>query len=278
MTPPAINLPDRLQPIAGWRLAATDLRDLLTLADHHRRRHVLALHDTWGIAAGLRIEHTRPRRFTVLPGVAYDRCGRLMVVASSVLLRDTDDLAEPRVVVLHADVRAREPAAMLRLVAPSALDLGLDVPLGLLTPGELYPDQAVRRHARSAAPMTIAAGHVRHGTAVAAGTPHGWKAWIDTRHAGFRDVPVYVADVTAGAPPSGAGVASVEISDATRDGFNVNVRRAAVSQPALDRTTLTTTPDDVTWIGALAQESADVADPSPPTSPCSGLTPWEDIR
>jgi hypothetical protein len=263
-------LAPRVQPVPGRRLAAADLRDLLALADQQRRRHVRALHATWGIAAGLDVEHEPGRGFVVRPGVAYDICGRLVVIGASVALAGSDELPGPRLVVVRADRAAGEPAATVRVVAEAEVELGLDVPLGLLDPDAATAQPGVRRHAAGAAPVILAAGLVRHGTAVATGVPRHWSAWIDTTAAGFPALPVYVAGLAAGGAPAGVGVATVQIGDARPDGFEVQVRRAAAGTAGLDAQALTTTPEDVTWIAALPQEPAAVVEPLPQAGPCTG--------
>jgi hypothetical protein len=159
--------------------------------------------------------------------------------------------------------------------------------------GELQWSGEGRRHVRTAAPVRLAAGHVGHGTAVVSAqplldgkdggpaTPHEWAAWIDV-DAGFEAVPVYtvvvavprapaVAAAGATAPaPTRFGTATVEISDATPGGFRVTVRRPAAPASKLDRATLRTNPQDISWIAALAQSAADVRNPIPPTGPCAG--------
>jgi hypothetical protein len=252
--------------VHGQRLAAEDLRDLLALADHQRRRHVRALHATWGIALGLVVDRLRRQGVMAAPGVAYDNCGRLLVLCAPTPVPDPVDLAEPLALVLAAGPDPREPSSELRLVGPEEVRLGLDVPLALLRPGEADPDLSVRRYARRAAPPIVAAGRSRRGTVVADGNPHDWEAWIDTERAGFDVIPAYVAEV--GPSELSAGTASVEIRGAALTGFTVRVRVPAAPGGQLDRTELTTNPSDLSWIAVLPQTSAAVIDAPPPRGPC----------
>jgi hypothetical protein len=278
VTPPAPTelVPERVEPVAGGRLEAADLRDLAWLADHQRARHVRALHDTWGIAAGLRLTADAGGP-VVRPGVAYDRCGRLLVLPATVpLTRSRRRPPERRLVVLRADLATGEPAATLHIVLPGeAADR--DVMLGVVF-GEFDWDNVGRRYARTAAPVAVAAGRVRHGTLLAQGTEQEWTTAITVTPA-FADAPVYVAGVSAGHAPAGAGPITVEVSDARADGFSVTVRTSGAARiPGVLAAQIAAppppapfpTPLDINWIAALPQAAAAVSDPAPPPGPCSG--------
>jgi hypothetical protein len=283
MTVPAGFVAQRLEPVGGGLLRAADLRDLLELADHQRRRHLRALHDTWGIAAGLRIAETSSG-LVVSPGVAYDRCGRMLVLGTTLALAPVVGLPHERIVVLRGDRSAREPAATVVVADGRDLDVGLDVVLATLAPsdGQVVATSAGRRYVRTAAPVALAAGSVRHGTVVVdkkVNSPHAWAAWIAV-DAGFRATPVYTAGVSAAlrspAPQDAVapfGTATVELSHQSPVGFRITVRRAVPAAADLDATTLHTNPDDISWIAALAQPRADVRDPVPATGLCAGPTP-----
>jgi hypothetical protein len=269
----AAGTPTRVDPVAGTRLAAADLRDLLRLADHQRRRHVRALHDTWGVAAGLDLARSRERGFLVRPGIAYDRCARLMVLPDETVL-PAGDPKRALAVVLRAG--AREPEADLRLLDPRRVEPGVDVVLGVLASGGHAASVAGRRHARTAAPVQFAAGLAARGTLAATGTVESWTAEVDTTSAGFIDVPVYAAAVAA--PRPGAGPAAVQVLEATENGFQVAVRRPVPGgDGAFDRTPLTTNPDDLTWLAALPQAAARPAPVVRPTGPCDGPPPSEEM-
>jgi hypothetical protein len=279
---PASFVPERIQPVAEARLAASDLRDLVRLADHHRRRHVRAVHDTWGIATGLRLEDRAEGEAgdgpVVRPGVAFDRCGRLLVLAASAPLPVAAQLPGERlwIAVLRADLAAGEPAATLRWAAPGdPVEAGLDVVLGTVAAigGRVAWTDVGRRYVRTAAPVALAAGFVRRGTAVAAGTPQQWTATIAVDE-GFAGVPMYVAGVSPGDP--GSGTATVQILEAAADGFRITVRRptrrdAEPGGVAAGTSAITTTPEDVAWIAALPQAPAGAGDPIPASGPCPGL-------
>jgi hypothetical protein len=263
-----LRLPRRVEPVHGQRLAAVDLRDLLALADHQRRRHVRALHATWGIALGLEVGSVRLRGLGAGPGVAFDSCGRMLVLAARVAIPEPDTLKAPRLLALRGDTCAAEPAASLRLVEADELELGVDVPLARLDPGLPDPDLSVRRYARRAAPAKVAAGRARRGTAVAQGTPHDWSISIDTAEAGFDETPAYLASVGPASASFGGAAAGVEVFDERPNGFKARVRRPGTGG-TLDRTSLTTNPEDFSWIAVLAQRPAGVLDPPRPTGPCA---------
>lgn len=258
-------LPDRIEPVRRQRLAAEDLTDLLALADHHRRRHMRALHDTWGIAMGLVVDRLREPGLVVGPGAAYDNCGRLLVVCATTQLPEPSDLPGPRVLVVRGDPDVREPATRLELIEPEALDVGRHVPLALLDPSAQDPSLAVRRYARRANPVMVAAGRARRGTMVVAGTPHEWEGWVDTERLGFDYVPAYVAEI--GVREAEPGTATVQVRDTSTSGFFVRVRVPGTGG-ALDRTELTTNPEDVSWIAVLPQPRVGVLDAPPPSGPC----------
>src|SRR4051812_5241908 len=68
----------RVRHFPGERLIAPDLLgDVDTLA-WLRRAHMVALHDTWGVALGLRIAGAGAG-LAVGPGIAYDARGRELV-------------------------------------------------------------------------------------------------------------------------------------------------------------------------------------------------------
>ncbi len=67
----------------GQRLTAANLRDDFARESELRYRHVVALHAAWGIAFGLDVQLGANRTVTVAPGVAYDRCGREMLLADA---------------------------------------------------------------------------------------------------------------------------------------------------------------------------------------------------
>ena len=297
MSTPARLRPDRVQPVHGALLKAIDLGDLLALTDHQRRRHVRALHNTWGIAAGLLWTLDDTGRGVVGGGVAYDRCGRLLVLPKAVSLPSAAQVPEPATVVLRADIAAREPAARVLLrSSPEQVEHGLDIVLGTIEAvgGNLLWTDAGRRQVASAAPVQVAAGRVPRGTLPATGTTQEWTTVIQV-NAAFKHFPVYVAAVgthadprlaSAGASPPASGIATVEVSGLEPDRFSVTVRRPgppAAPQPGPPGIVATatatgsgpqavsSTPDDITWIAAEWQSTAQVPMVDPPTGPHPGL-------
>jgi len=256
--------PDRVEPVHGQRLAASDLSDLLDLADHQRRRHVRALHATWGIAAGLEVFQERERVTLVGPGIAYDVCGRVLALRVHAELPTGAARERAQIIALRAAASEREPAAELRVVDEDEIELGIDVPLARLPAGEGPPELGVRRHARSAAPVTVAAGRVRPGRAIAAGFAHDWGVLIDMSKYRFDRLPLYVATVAT--PRPGARPAGVEVVHEAVDHLLLRVRRARAGEepnPAVVRN-----PDTVTWMAVLLEPTRNVGDPHEPSGPC----------
>jgi hypothetical protein len=271
--------PERVAPVDGGVLRSDDLRDLLALADHQRRRHVRALHGTWGIAAGLMYTVGGPLGLGhIQGGIAYDRCGRLLVLPTTVALPAAGQLAGPRIVVLRADLAAGEPAARLALREPAEVDAGLDVVLGTVAArgAKVVWSDDGRRYVATAAPVRLAAGRIARGTLAATGTLEEWTAVVDVS-AGFDEIPVYVAGVgsrpapgsSAATRPAPDGPASVQVVERGRASFTIAVRR-----PSPDRrapTDVSRTPEDIAWIAAAGQSDAWVPEFHPPNGPYPGF-------
>ena len=63
---------DRLDYVEGSRLLARDLGDTARTEARWQGLHVRGLHDTWGVATGLRLTFTPSRRSLVVgPGAAF---------------------------------------------------------------------------------------------------------------------------------------------------------------------------------------------------------------
>jgi hypothetical protein len=242
---------------------------------------VRALHATWGIAAGLRYTVRGHSEGFIQGGVAYDRCGRLLVLPRTVALPFSEQLPEPRVVVLRADRDHGEPAAHLELRAsPDELEHGLDIVLGSVAWQERRTtwSDAGRRYVATAAPAVLTSGRIARGTLPAKGTEEHWTAVIEC-DAGFSRLPVYVADVGPPPPPApGAsarprGIATVQITDRARDRFTIAVRRAGSGSDtdADAPKPVSANPDDITWIAAECQPDASVPEFYPPTGPYPGF-------
>jgi len=291
---PASFVARRLQPVHGARLTAADLRDLPALVDHQRRRHVRALHETWGIAAGLGFTLDEARTPIIQSGVAYDRHGRLLVLPRTVALPSAAQLpaapaddgsapapGAPVIVVLRADVAAGEPAAVLGLRSrDDRVEHGVDIVLGTVQAHgrDIVSRESGRRYARIAAPVTLGSGFVRRGTLPATGTMHEWRARVPA-DAGFGDAPAYVVRVGPSRLAE-LGIAMVQIANRDPDGIDIVVRRARASElpkpgaknpppPAFEP--VSTNPEDITWIGALPQRLAHVPFLVPPTGPYPGF-------
>jgi hypothetical protein len=203
----------RLRHVDGELLRSRDLRDEIVNDLELHWWHQRAVHEAYGVAAGLDVSDPDAGRLTVAPGVAYDARGRdLLLLDEATVALPTADAA----VALVLRYRAAPPGVALGWLTPGRVDPCDGVVLAVLDPGS---PPVLRR----AAPRGGAgAGPRRRG----GGAPPGatpWAPWnelrrlrvarglevaIDTRAAGFTDVPCYFAWLQwphlASAPADGA--------------------------------------------------------------------------
>jgi hypothetical protein len=224
----------------GALLAARDLRADAAAQARARWRHVAVAHDAWGIALGLHAALAAGARVTVSPGLAYDRCGRELLLPEPVTL---DVPAAGGVLVICAagesEIDARggvclgdsPPLERAALVwrRPHEVRMGDEVPLGRVHAGApMTWDVTARRYARPRARARVASG-------VAIIPWERWAVWlsssdsaapigrqvrVDTSEAGFVAAPCYFA----GPIPMPGGIANltglfVSIADVSPAGF-----------------------------------------------------------
>lgn len=221
-----LSLALRLRHYQGQRLRAPDLQDEYDNLTWLRGLHVVALHDTWGIALGFDV-HVDAGNVVVGPGLAYDCEGREILLTRphalpgpQALFPTPEDGAEFELVMSYApspgphlaewdltpctdangSPRSERPAFAWRRMGETRL--GLEVPLvrvritaGAIDPVALGYD--VRRYTQPLARPHIAAG------VTPAEQP--WEEWrvgeaflghqtrVDTRAAGFVGTPFYFA-------------------------------------------------------------------------------------
>ncbi len=240
MSTPA-GIPDpravRLRHYQGQRLLADDLQDEHDNLAWLRGLHVVALHDTWGIAQGLAVLRLSGDLILVGQGVAYDYKGRTillshdrlvpgplatfpgsapgdaydLVVGYATELRRRDNVPGPAPCPEPADPPGREqPAFGWR--RPGEMRLGLEVPVARadVDPSTAL-DTTVRRYARPQTRPHVAAGITppdqpwRSWTDVAARQRLGFQTRVRTPDAGFLRTPHFFATLQVDKPADLAG-------------------------------------------------------------------------
>jgi hypothetical protein len=195
-------------------MVARDLQDDLQAEAWLRGLHVSTVHAVWGIAAGydVLLDHNR-LGVQVLPGMAYDTCGRelLLDVARrmvaprapsptrapawwfDLILRHAAPLQPPTLRWVYATDAPSEFVAPLEF-GPD-VRLGEDVPLArirLAADGKItHLTHDLRRIARGLARPRIGGDWVPAGAVAVNGSVWDWTAWIDTSTAGFGGAPCY---------------------------------------------------------------------------------------
>jgi hypothetical protein len=253
-------LPERIAWYEGSRLTHRDLADAIEHEARLLELHVRALHDTYGIAAGLTTALAAGARAVVVqPGLAYTCRG------ASVLLHAVTTIAAPPpsvagtrfdLVLVAAPVPsgcaspaldctgARIPArARLRWrslddddrcdcdVPDDAVHLGRFMRSGAGTLAG--PDASHRRIVRALARPHVASGRTAPGALTWTTGTSDLVAPIDTSAAGFTTTPVYLASLASPSPWTGGLVAPfLSIGQATPTRFNVHLSIAA-KPPAL---------------------------------------------
>ncbi len=225
----------RLEFADGAALLARDLDDLTGYEAQLLGLHVRGVHDTSGVAEGLRFSiDASGRQVTVSPGAAYNPCGDVIAIHRSVTIpgprrpvlggaarfvlmlgAPTSELSWPcerparctgergviRVPTLHwvpAVTKGSTPAG-----APAhsgAVRSDMDIPLGSVvrrTDGTLTDlSYDDRRSVRPLSRPHIGNGAVAAGGLTWSAAAFPLRAWIDTRTAGFSTTPVYFASLS----------------------------------------------------------------------------------
>lgn len=206
----------------GERLVAPDLQDEQDVESWLRAVHVVALHDTWGIALGFGVR-AEPALGGVLvaPGLAYDCHGRAIVLAEAAALSLPPDWASAAY-TLAASYDA-SPAAADRPAPPcpnpdrpgrerpafrwrrrGRVRLGDDVPLAAVVDRDGTPalDLAVRRYAQALVRPQVGSGVSPPDQlwdpwrANDDRTVIGYQKVVDTTGGGFVGTPFYFASIS----------------------------------------------------------------------------------
>jgi hypothetical protein len=221
----------RVRHVQGERLQARDIQDEYDNLSWLRSLHVVALHDTWGIALGFEVESGGDGRVLVGPGVAYDAFGREIVLSASIAVpgpravAPLDPATRYELVVAHdahlghhqhgaapdAFVRER-PAVRWRRAGETVLGREVALCAAILPAGGGAADQqldlSVRRYAQALNRPHIASGQTLPGQrwtywrGLDRRTVVGLETWVDTTEAGFVGRPTYIASLQGGAAAS----------------------------------------------------------------------------
>jgi hypothetical protein len=187
----------RLRHVDGEMLRSRDFRDEIANDLELHWWHQRAVHQAYGVANGLEVSEPVDGTLSVGPGLAYDARGRELTL----LAQTSVELAEgkqPMALVLRCCGAGR--GAALAWVPASRVDPCEGVALALLA---LEASPAFRRLGVRA--RSVARPRIGWGATPPDATP--WELWrplagralsgvqvaIDTRSAGFTDVPCYFA-------------------------------------------------------------------------------------
>ncbi len=219
----------RLRHYQGERLLAGDFQDEYDNLTWLRELHVIALHDTWGIALGYDVQYGSADYVLVGPGLAYDAKGNEIVLAHSqpvhgpqafssgssadgdyeLVMRYDAGLGEraagAEAALCAGSARREAPALIWRRKGET--QLGLDVPLigasvagGKLDQGSF--DYLVRRYAQPLLRPHIASGLTPREQSWQFWEPDdriiGYRTTVDTSEAGFVGTPFYLASLRLG--------------------------------------------------------------------------------
>lgn len=247
----------RLQHLPGELLRGGDLGSGRRREEVLRRLHVMAMHGVWGVAAGLDVPapHAGDRSVGVGPGAAYDATGRLILCPDAVsvplpTLPDTTSRWADLLVFASTENARVRPRWRWSLAGPAIaggpqlpladdVRLGLEIPLArvVVVPGTPPTaadgvDLSTRHVAHGLVRPRIAVDVLLPGTVGVSGYVGSWTVWVDTRAAGFAQVPSYSVGLEGDPLAAYLPVASrdpalvgpfLSITQATADGFELGV-------------------------------------------------------
>jgi hypothetical protein len=190
---------ERLRWVPRQLVRSRDLRDQLNISAQLRWWHNRAVHDPFGVASGMEVTLTADAQSaTVQPGVAYDCAGRaLRLLAPRIVSLPTGHESAMLVARARDELALAEPELAWR--EAGRLDPREWVPLVRLT----FETGAPAVHPLGSRARPLARPRLGYGMTPAEGTP--WEPWVlletpiglqvtlDTRAAGFTDVPCYFA-------------------------------------------------------------------------------------
>ena len=206
---------ERLQYVDGALLLRGDLASGIAGESRRTGIHVRALHDTWGVATGLRARWDPASRIvTVDPGAAFDCRGAVVALTSAVTLPVPDQLAVGiPFATFDLVLDDRGPRWESTGKSPGFLDfgpgvkVGSDVPLARfvrVAPGLLAgPDYSVRKTARPSARPYVRFGVTSPGELTWSTGTTSLRAVVDTSAAEFSATPYYLAQLLGPPVPPG---------------------------------------------------------------------------
>ncbi|BDV31541.1 hypothetical protein [Microbacterium terricola] len=273
------------QADGGW-LLSRDLRDEPRLTSLRLAQHHIAAHRTWGVSAGLHVEPDAGR-YSVGPGFAIDRCGRVAVLACATPIDPAGAgfAGGPAAVVLT--VRGDGPAAKVRLREPGSLHPA-DIPLAVVDAGGAVREgDGDRQWLRRPGPARTLGGIVPRGAALLAdqpfATPWGWRVHVDLTAHRLVSVPAVVATAAALPPRTVTGRVAgavrsipvagtaIQVDTVTLAGFDIVVRHhlaredlvAVLGAQADTRTApdVRTVPMPIAWFAVQAADRPLVEQP-----------------
>ncbi len=210
---------ERLRYWQGQLLRSKDLQDQVYGAVHLRWWHNRALHNAYGIVAGLEVLPLDEGALKVLPGLAYDCFGRELLLAAAVTVPIPDRIPATGVTLLaNCYEPARAPLSddvcwPVAEIAPASLQLSwklndaVSIRDGVALARLDASGQQVETIARSLT-RPLARPRIANGTTIPGNTP--WRVWeltasdqiplflgleveVDTSAAGFTATPCYFA-------------------------------------------------------------------------------------
>lgn len=237
---------DRLDYVEGARLLARDLGDTRGNEARWQALHVRGLHDTWGIATGLRLTLTPNRRGLVVGvGAAFDCRGEVIRLEQAVelpmpstpalgfLTPGFDVVLDQRGVRWEPTGGGADAPAFGPGVRP-----GLDIPLGRtsrLVWGMLTnPDSSWRKMAHPMTRPRVLSGLTAVGGLEWFKETTSIRTSVDTSAAQFRSTPRYVASIAQA--PGMSGLLGPFLSLSTFYAGRFTARVGAVSRTGLPAT------------------------------------------
>jgi len=220
---------DRVVFATGDRLLARELADADAREATLHAIHVRAVHRTWGVALGFSVAASADHRAVLVgPGLAYDPCGRALVLAQPARAplppgaADGDYRLAASASLAGGDPRwcwlDRERATATVPVARVAVSAGL-------VTGDPQP---------AGRPVAAALAHVAAGRLTVQTEDPLISVAVDTSRAGFVETPCYFAQPAG--PQEGLGYQAgapeplLEIRNEHAGGFMLDVRRFGTLQ------------------------------------------------
>jgi hypothetical protein len=241
------HVDDRIRWVRDRPLRSVDLTGQASEAARARGAHVLRAHGTWGVLAGFAVALGQSGLVTVGRGVAYDACGREIVLPGRTLtMPQGSALRDGSALVVH-----RQGAAWR---APGALRNGLDVPLAhLRVEGtDVWLDHAGRRRcATQRRPVELYAGRQVTARADWLAAAGGLSCLVETGITTLSPLHWFAA-LEAGATDLTAGLLVSLVENANR--ITVVVIPTSAAAVALLAGPFLSTPPAIAWTAIGARD------------------------